>query len=130
MEDLDRKIFNLLIGIAFSLWRAAFLINANRTSDSIVEKADFFLHKLLADNTIGYSQDVAACEWMSGFYLNNARLRLIQIKKDLLLSDRKCEIDFSCIENNRLSNISNLFSHWDELQSTSSNILKYHFIMF
>lgn len=71
-----RSIYSLLVGAAFSLWRGAFLIDIDRTWSSVLEDAKKLLQTLLRDNAVNYTQDRNTREWMSGYYLNNARLRL------------------------------------------------------
>jgi hypothetical protein len=76
--DADlRSIFGLLVGSAFSLWRAVFLAESPRDWQTIMDNADVFLKKLIRDNTILYQDDKNA--WSIGYYLNNARYRLYRI---------------------------------------------------
>lgn len=69
-------MFGLLVGAAFSLWRAAFLVDAERDWPKILEKAETFLEAVVEDNTINYLQDKNTRNWTVGYYLNNARYRL------------------------------------------------------
>ena len=76
--DTSRDCFALLVGAAFSLWRAAFLTDAQRDSSKITEDAIKLLKRLIADNAVAYPQDRDTREWMGGYYINNAiwRVRL------------------------------------------------------
>lgn len=66
-----------LVGIAFSLWRAAFLgdkeVGTNMASR---KKAKAFLGKLIQDNAINFPQDREHKEWTYDYYIENAFLRL------------------------------------------------------
>jgi hypothetical protein len=76
--DADlRSIFGLLVGSAFSLWRAVFLADSSRDWKNILDDADRFLDTLIRDNTILFRDDKNA--WSIGYYLNNGRYRLYRI---------------------------------------------------
>ena len=79
----DPSIFNLFVGSCFSLWRAAFLADASREPVKIDRAVCDLLSKLLEDNTINYSQDRQMSDWMGGYYLNNARHRVVNILEKL-----------------------------------------------
>lgn len=70
------SIFGLLVGSAFSLWRAAFLSYAKRTPQDIHDNACKVLRIILEDNAIAYMGDKKTKEWMGGYYVNSARFRL------------------------------------------------------
>jgi hypothetical protein len=76
MEDVDSTVFHLLLGSAFSLWRAAFLVKGTRQRSDLNEHALEFLDKLLWDNAINYPQDRDTHAWTGGYYVNSAALRL------------------------------------------------------
>ena len=119
-----RSIFSLLVGVAFSLWRGAFLTDIDRTWPRVIEDAKKLLEVLVRDNAVNYPQDRNTREWIAGYYLNNARLRLswalkqmpnaaleacdncvLQRFRDLAESDigqRKCPTEY-----------------WDDLHDTS-----------
>lgn len=65
-----------LVAVAFSLWRAAFLSDTTGTRDRRIDNAENFLRKMLADNTIGFSQDIQWREWTVNFYLASAQFNL------------------------------------------------------
>jgi hypothetical protein len=71
-----RGLFGLLLGTAFSLWRAAFLSHGAVTWPENLKQASEFLDSLIGDNAIAYVQDRQTGRWTSGYYLNNARYRL------------------------------------------------------
>lgn len=77
----QRTLFALLVGVAFSLWRAAFLTDTKRTWPAILDDANKLLETVVRDNTINYPQDRATREWMGGYYLNNARWRLAHARE-------------------------------------------------
>lgn len=71
------SVFDLLIGAAFSLWRAAFLIVRERNPELVRDHAKHFLELLVRDNAIAYTQDRQTHAWTVGYYLNNAYFRLM-----------------------------------------------------
>ena len=71
-----------LIGIAFSLWRAVFLIKAYRSFADEVEHGERLLQAVIDTNAIGFPQDWATATWTSGYYLNNATLRFFSLSLD------------------------------------------------
>jgi hypothetical protein len=81
-------VYTLLIGSAFSLWRAVFLVPETKpTSDVIWEKAAEFLDILIEDNAIAYPQDKRTRQWMFGYYRNNAYFRLQEVERRLETSN-------------------------------------------
>lgn len=77
-SDDHKRLFAYLVGSAYSLWRAAFLTDAKRNWAEILEDAEKLLLRLIRDNAVAYTQERETREWMSGYYLNNARFRLIR----------------------------------------------------
>jgi hypothetical protein len=75
-DEIWRSVFSLLVGAEFSLWRGAFLVDIQRTWPTVLADAKKLLETLVRDNAVNYPQDRNTREWMSGYYLNNARLRL------------------------------------------------------
>jgi hypothetical protein len=74
-EHLARP-FVLLVGAAFSLWRAAFLSDITQSWEWIVDTANTLLEKLLITNTLSFSTDRDLRYWMVGYYLNSTGFRL------------------------------------------------------
>lgn len=79
-EDARSVVLQLMLGVAFSLWRAVFLVRDNRDRTNVHEAAEAFLGFLVQDNLINYSQDKATAAWSGGYYLNNALFRLCELK--------------------------------------------------
>jgi hypothetical protein len=68
------EIAALMIGVAFSLWRAIFLAPKRPTPDEdMIAKGATFLRTFLRDNTISYSDEKSRKEWSFGYYLNNVK---------------------------------------------------------
>lgn len=82
------QFFGLLVGSAFSLWRAAFLANVVRTPDSFHENALKVLDSAIKTNAVLFGEEKQMEEWMEGYYLNNGRFRLE--KAASLLRCRRC----------------------------------------
>jgi hypothetical protein len=80
---------HLLLGSAFSLWQAAFLIKKSRKRKAVTTHAKKFLGILLADNAIAYSQDRETSEWTAGYYVNSAHYRLVLARKWLSLHGKE-----------------------------------------
>jgi hypothetical protein len=75
-RSANAALFQLLVGTAFSLWRAVFLVYPDRQEPKAEKHAQDFLKLLIRDNAINYPQDRAAHAWTVGYYLNNAYFRL------------------------------------------------------
>ena len=75
-ENRRRTGFGWLVGAAYSLWRAAFLVDKDRDLEKVLKDAELFLEKLIRDNMIGYRQDYETLNWSVGYYLNNAYFRI------------------------------------------------------
>ena len=86
ISDPLEAVFQLLLGSAFSLWRAVFLVDQPRTKTSVHKDAITFLEFVIGDNAVNYPQDRRTQAWTFGYYLNNAFLRL-----RLLVTDRLAE---------------------------------------
>ncbi len=82
-KPMARAVFVLLVGAGFSLWRAAFLSDAIRSWPQIIQDATKLLKRLVGDNAVAYPQDRETREWMAGYYLNNARWRLLLAWEEL-----------------------------------------------
>src|SRR5437667_8667059 len=71
-------LWALLVGAAFSLWRAVFLVEGKeqRGWHPIQRDASYFLKELIETNAIGFSQDRRASRWSSAYYISNAYYRI------------------------------------------------------
>jgi hypothetical protein len=69
-------LIDLLIGAAFSLWRAVFLADTFRDVVRVQQSQEAFLLKVLTNNAITFPDDRANRDWTVGYYLENAKLRL------------------------------------------------------
>jgi len=79
--DPDRRsLFALLTGAAFSLWRAAFLSDTERSWGKTFNGVKYLLVTLIEDNAVPYSVDRKSQEWTGGYYLNNATFRLLWVR--------------------------------------------------
>jgi hypothetical protein len=77
-------VFQLLLGVAFSLWRAVFLVNEARSTSNVQTTARQFLQLVIEDNAITYLNDKQKRVWSSGYYLNNALFRIRELGHDRL----------------------------------------------
>lgn len=87
----DARVFSLLVGVGFSLWRAAFLAEApTRTGTKALAEAYELLGEVLRSNAIAFSTDQRLQGWTGGYYLNNAKLRLVEA---LMMRSRTAEAE-------------------------------------
>lgn len=76
-DTREGRAFLTLVGIAFSLWRAAFLADApTRDFRQALGDAQTLLGAVLSTNTVAFGTEHHLQGWTGGFYLNNAKLRL------------------------------------------------------
>ena len=75
-------VFGLLVGVAFSLWRAVFLSVPTRAMEEVTQHATRLLRILIETNAIGFPQDQQTEQWMAGYYTNNAEFRLHALALD------------------------------------------------
>jgi len=74
-----RGEWQFLVGAAFSLWRAVFLVHEEDVDggDNIVEETtEKLLRRVIETNAIGFNDDRTLHAWSGGYYVNNAFLRL------------------------------------------------------
>jgi hypothetical protein len=83
-EGRKTELFSLLVGVAFSLWRAAFLtIEPTRDWKGALSDAEKLLSALLKTNTLAPLTEMNLQGWTGGYYLNNAKLRLAEASRRL-----------------------------------------------
>jgi hypothetical protein len=75
------EMCGLLTGAAFSLWRAVFTVGNASTEDEGLAATERFLSNLIATNTVNFTQEQNS--WSYGYYINNARFRLVEAYKCL-----------------------------------------------
>ena len=71
-----------LVGIGFSLWRAAFLADKSGDLKETNDHAMYFLGEMLETNAIAFTQDKKARGFTFNYYLANVRFRLAEYKND------------------------------------------------
>src|SRR5262245_54395068 len=77
----ESRTWSSLVGAAFSLWRAAFLAKVpTPTWGGALHSAQQLLDDVLATNAIAFSTEHRLLGWTAGYYLNNAKLRLEDIR--------------------------------------------------
>jgi hypothetical protein len=70
-----------LVGITFSLWRAAFLADRTGHKEARLKAAKGFLETIITDNAIAFLQDKTHREWTFTYYMNNVRFALDALRK-------------------------------------------------
>jgi hypothetical protein len=112
------KIYSILVGSTFSLWRAAPLNNTTKDAQQFRDDAYDLLNVLMRDNAVTYTQDKKLEEWMAGYYLRNSYLRLNQIKKAIASLGIK---DLRILDNERFKKLisTNPQKCWMELHILS-----------
>ena len=82
VRDRRSPEWQLSVGAAFSLWRAVFLVppkDVGRSNKYTADTAGAFLERVVRTNAIAFNDDLRNREWVSGYYLNNARYRLAEL---------------------------------------------------
>jgi len=96
--------WQLSLGVAFSLWRAVFLMvpqTGRREIATAQTAAVKFLERVIDTNAIGFGDEYRRGLWTSGYYLNNATLRLKALTGDnIRVIDRSAgEVWDDCYKN-------------------------------
>jgi hypothetical protein len=76
-NTMDDLFVDHLIAAAFSLWRAVFLAERERDGASLREAQEKFLATVISTNAITFSDDRSNSAWSVGFYLENAKQRIL-----------------------------------------------------
>lgn len=74
-QDLSKATQDL-IGVAFSLWRAAFLADKTAKRKMVYSHGVAFLEKIIENNSISFANDQSSNEWTFNYYTKNARSSL------------------------------------------------------
>jgi hypothetical protein len=90
-RDSTTWIMGWLLGVGFSLWRAVFQAGHALDRDINFERGRIFLNEIIRNNTAVYSTELNS--WSLGYYLNNARFRLIVARKLFATGERTAELD-------------------------------------
>jgi hypothetical protein len=122
-NEVKRDVFYLLVGAAFSLWRAAFLCDTNRTWCEIIKDAKLLLEKVIRDNAINYPQDRETRAWTVGYYLNSARLRVAEARDILKVTSGRELLRFKQLEKNGIES-QKPNDLWDTIYNASQHIFK------
>jgi hypothetical protein len=91
-----------LVGIGFSLWRAAFLADKSGELKETNDHATYFLGEMLETNAIAFTQDRKARGFTFNYYLANVRFRLAEYKND----NPDFEVDPRLLKKGKLKNMS------------------------
>jgi hypothetical protein len=95
----ETALFSLLVGIAFSLWRAAFLAEMpTRVWPEALRNAQTLLSRVLETNAIAFGTEHDLQGWTGGYYLNNAKLRLLEALRDQVASSRATDADVKRVD--------------------------------
>lgn len=68
---------NWLAGVGFSLWRGVFQAREGLEAANVVKASKTFLDKIILDNAAIYQTEMNT--WSLGYYLGNARLRMVHL---------------------------------------------------
>jgi hypothetical protein len=100
-SDVSREAwaFSGLSGVAFSLWRAAFLADVpTRDLPGVLKDVQDLLGTVLATNAITFATEYKLQGWTGGYYLLNAKLRLQAIRRYQLESGNATAEDVARVE--------------------------------
>lgn len=84
VDETLRDRLHLMLGAAFSLWRAVFLISPEDSERSFADlegDAREFLKRVIDTNAITFNDELRWRAWSGGYYLNNARQRVFDLGK-------------------------------------------------
>lgn len=70
-----------LVGISFSLWRAAFLADKTGKGGLPLTAAKSFLRTVIVDNAINYAHDKQEREWTFNYYMSNVRRTICDLNQ-------------------------------------------------
>jgi hypothetical protein len=70
----------MLVGVAFSLWRSAFLSDKTGYRSDTTDKAILFLSEMIESNAILFSTERSANDWAFNYFARNARDRLERLE--------------------------------------------------
>jgi hypothetical protein len=84
-SDREWTALQLLIGAGFSLWRAVFQAQSDLDHSLNFDEAKKFLELIILDNAVNYRDEKKS--WSFGYYLNNAKFRLVRVFDAKLLID-------------------------------------------
>ena len=79
-DEIEGPIVGRLVGAAFSLWRSVFLADVTRKWPTVLRASEKFLEEIIRNNAITYAQDFRLSEYSFGYYLNNARHRIRELR--------------------------------------------------
>jgi hypothetical protein len=122
-SKLKRSIVALMVGAAFGLWRAAFLIpGADRGWQNVLKHAEAFLVEVVDTQTISYAFDQRMRDWTSGYYVNDARFRIADARDKLArilgkkyVARLKAFRDFKVVERTGGVDETDLVAMWNTL---------------
>ena len=77
--SLDEDLLNLMLGAAFSLWRTVFQAGHQYDQRTAVSGAREFVDEVVRDTAAIHAMELSA--WLLGYYLSDARLRLVEVVK-------------------------------------------------
>lgn len=123
-KSKPRQILHLLLGVGFSLWRAAFLIHKHKKSqdDCAIE----FLKTLIEENAIAFRQDKDASAWTVGYYLNDAYFRLQMAYQMLKSKNMKLgkTVDSFFEKQKKIDKIPDPKKSWDNAYKSAKEIFR------
>jgi len=90
-RDSQPWILLWLLGVGFSLWRAVFQAGHALERDRNFEDGRILLDAIIRNNAAVYQTELNS--WSLGYYLGNARFRLVEIRKYFVTNDRTRELD-------------------------------------
>jgi hypothetical protein len=84
-------IYDLAVGVGFSLWRAVFQAAHTTDRHNHAERSRIFVNEIIRNNAAIYSTELNS--WSLSYYLGNARFRLLELHKCLSRNEHTVELD-------------------------------------
>jgi hypothetical protein len=118
--------FSLLVGASFSLWRAAFLSDIERSWENVIDKGTDLLRTVLVTNAVPFSTDRHVRDWMMGYYLSNARYRLAEaIERLSIPQDSEALVPFRKLHPHGILDTDQIPTDiWDAFMGTFNEVLQ------
>jgi hypothetical protein len=127
----DRQImamFLALNGASFSLWRAPFLITPGfRTFKEACLDARRLRLRILETNSVNFMVDQSTRDWMSGYYLKNAKYRLDEVLEGLrgYWNEAKWSPTFDQDAREHFEDLTKRLGNSGEFRQSWSNVLEH-----
>jgi hypothetical protein len=89
-ERSRNRLLLWMLGVGFSLWRAVFQSGNSLDVERNLDRARWFLNEIVRNNAAAYGTELNS--WSLGYYLSNARFRIVAAYEELPDSLKSVEL--------------------------------------